>query len=613
MVKKIIGLVLLFLSLETAGQEFRMEPMNWWVGMKNPELQLLIKFPNIGNYTVESRNEDFKITKINQAESPNYLFVDFLIKTSAKSGNYLLDIKDGEKIIQTIAYELKERRPNSSKRESFSQKDVIYLITPDRFANDNPENDGHSKMREPKPNREHMYGRHGGDLEGLINRLDYIRDMGFTAIWNMPVMENDQEKESYHGYAITDFYRVDPRFGTNEDYLRLSDEAEKRGIMLIKDVILNHCGDGHWWMKDKPFNDWIHYGGEFVSTTHQRQLQQDPHGSKADLERQINGWFVPAMPDLNQDNPFMAKYIIQNTIWWIEYANLGGIRIDTYPYSDKNFANNWCKSVLNEYPNLNMVGEEWTTNLQITSYWQKGKKNPDGYESNLPSVMDFPLQAAISEGLNSKENNWGKGLSKISEVISSDLIYPDPYNLVIFLDNHDMSRFNTQVGENSNLFKMGLGMIATLRGIPQIYYGTELAYSNPNSTEHGEIRKDFYGGWKGDNKDAILQKNLSSLEKESQDFVKKLLNWRKTASAIHDGKMLHFVPENNVYVYFRYNLEQKVMVLVNKNEKATKMDWARFKEILPKGSKALDIMTGEKIDFENYLVPGMRTSILEIL
>lgn len=612
MKKSIIFFFLLFSIFNAFSQDFRIEPMNWWVGMNNPELQILIKSPNIGKYSISSRNPNFEVKNVHQAESPNYLFVDMVVHSNALPGKYLLDIKNGHDVVQTISYELKERKPNSAWRESYTQKDVIYLITPDRFANANPSNDVAEGMREPKPNRDHMYGRHGGDIQGIIDRLDYIKSMGFTAIWNMPVEENDQASESYHGYAITDFYKIDPRFGTNEDYRRLSEEAEKRGIKIIRDIILNHCGDGHWWMKDKPFKDWIHYDGKFVSTTHQRQLQQDPHGSKADLERQVNGWFVPAMPDLNQSNPFMAKYIIQNSIWWIEYANLGGLRIDTYPYSDKNFANSWCKAVLAEYPRFNLVGEEWTSNLQITSYWQRGKKNPDGYESNLPSLMDFPLQSALSEGLNASENNWGKGLSRIADVISSDLIYPDPYNLVIFLDNHDMSRFYTQVGENDALFRMGIGMIATLRGIPQIYYGTELAYSNPKSTEHGEIRKDFYGGWKGDDKDAVTQKNLSTKEKENQDFIKKILNWRKTATAVHSGKLLHFVPENNVYVYFRYNSDQKVMVVVNKNKTDTQMDWSRFREILPEGAKAKNVITGQEISFDNYLAPALKTTILEI-
>lgn len=604
-------LTLPFLSL--AQTNLRIEPMNWWVGMKNPALQLLIQGNDIKGGTVISKNPKIKIKKVHQADSPNYLFVDLLIDKNLPAGKYPLQVIKNGKVIHEISYALEQRKPHSAERESYSPKDVIYLITPDRFANGDPSNDAAPSMEEPNPNRSHMYGRHGGDLQGIIDRLDYIKEMGFTAIWNMPVVENNQKNESYHGYSITDHYKIDPRFGTNELYKKLSEEAEKRGIKMVWDIILNHIGSNHYFMKDKPFKDWINYNGEFVSTNHVRETQQDPHASKADYKKQVEGWFVPTMPDLNQKNPFLAKYLIQNTIWWIEYGNLGGLRIDTYPYSDRNFANAWTQAVSAEYPKMNMVGEEWSSNPIITSYWQKGKINRNGYVSGLPSLMDFPLQNALSEGLSEPES-WGKGLAKIHSVLSNDLVYPNPENLVIFGDNHDMSRFFTQMKNEKSLFKMGLSMIATLRGIPQIYYGTEINFSNPNSTEHGEIRKDFYGGWKGDAQDAVKGINLSADEKESQDFVKKLLNWRKGNEAIAKGKMTHFAPQNGIYTYFRYTDKSKVMVIVNKNTGTKLVEANLYEELLPSNSKLKNVITGQTSSLGKTIeVPSKSVLIVEIL
>jgi glycosidase len=437
--------------------------------------------------------------------------------------------------------------------------------------------------------------------------------MGFTAIWSLPVQTNDQAKESYHGYAITDHYAIDPRFGTNNDYKNLADKARQKGIKLIMDVVLNHCGDGHWWMKDFPFKDWINFDGKFVSTTHRRETVQDPHVSKFDAKMQSEGWFVPAMPDLNQKNPFMAKYLIQNTIWWIEYAHLGGIRIDTYPYSEKQFAAQWSDAVLAEYPNLNLVGEEWSSNPIITSYWQKGKVNRDGFKSSLPALMDFPLQNALTESMNENDQDWGKGLNKIYSVLSSDLIYANPANLVVFGDNHDMSRFYTQVKHDQALFRMGITFLMTTRGIPQIFYGTENLMSNPNSSEHGEIRGDFYGGWPRDAKDAQTQRGFTADEKSTQDFFKKLLNWRKNNSVIHEGKLLHFGPENGVYVYFRYTKTGKIMVILNKNKQEKVLDVARYAEMIQPGVSMHEVLTDNQFTLGNQVsIAGKTAMILEV-
>lgn len=614
--RQYIYLIILFVSttFHLTAQSYRIEPLNWWVGMKNPKLQILIQGNDVKGAEVISTKAGLTISKVHSADSPNYLFLDCMVASNAQAGIYPLIFKKAGKVIQTVNYRLEAREKGSANRESFSPKDVIYLITPDRFANGEESNDAAPGLLEPKPHRSEMYGRHGGDIKGIQDRLDYIKNMGFTAIWNMPLLENDQRRESYHGYSITNHYQIDPRFGSNEEFRELAKQAKGKGIKMIVDIVLNHIGDGHYWMKDLPFKDWINYGGKFISTTHHREVQQDPHASQADVKLQVEGWFVPTMPDLNQKNPFLATYLIQNSIWWVEYAHLGGLRIDTYPYSLKEFANRWSTALLNEYPNLNMVGEEWSSNPIITSYWQKGKLNSNGFVSTLPSLMDFPLQTVLAESLRENDQEWGKGLMKLYNVLANDLVYPNPYNLVVFGDNHDMSRFFTQVGNDIDLFKMGMSFILTTRGIPQIYYGTELLFSNPKSTEHGEIRADFYGGWKGDIKDAVSGKNLTNDEKNAQDFMRKILNWRQSNAAIHQGKLIHFAPENGVYAYFRYNDKSKVMVLMNKNTKATSIDLKRFEEILPKNAQVKDVMNDHSFTLgESLQVASKTTLILEIV
>ena len=612
--KKLILFLFAAISLHALqAQDLRIEPLNWWVGMKNPKLQLLIHGKDLKGAEVIAKKPGLNIVKVHTADSPNYLFVDCEISKNALAGSYPIEIKKGGKILHHIDYKLDSRTPNSANRPSYSTKDVIYLITPDRFANGDPSNDAVPTYREPNPARNEMYGRHGGDLKGIIDRLPYIHDMGFTAIWNMPVLANDQAKESYHGYAITDHYLIDPRFGTNAQYKELAEKAGQKGIKLVMDVVLNHCGDGHWWMKDFPFKDWINFDGKFVSTTHRRETVQDPHVSQYDAKMQTEGWFVPAMPDLNQKNPFMANYLIQNTIWWIEYAHLGGIRIDTYPYSEKHFEARWSDAVLAEYPNLNMVGEEWSSNPIITSYWQKGKINRDGFKSSLPALMDFPLQNAISEAMNENDQDWGKGLNKIYSVISNDLVYANPDNLVVFGDNHDMSRFYSQVKHDQALFRMGMTYLLTTRGIPQIFYGTEILMSNPKSNEHGEIRGDFYGGWPGDAKDAVTQRGFTADEKSTQDFFKKLLNWRKKSEVIHSGKLTHFGPENGVYVYFRHSEKGKVMVVMNKNATAKTLSMGNYAELIKRGAQLTDVLNDKtQVLGASLEVPAKTALVFEV-
>jgi glycosidase len=435
--------------------------------------------------------------------------------------------------------------------------------------------------------------------------------MGFTAVWLNPVLENNMTDFSYHGYSTTDFYKVDPRYGSNEEYRQLNDELDKRGMKLIMDMIFNHCGSEHWWMDDLPMADWINNFPEYKITTHRRTVNQDPHASEADRKAMVDGWFVPTMPDLNQRNPYMEKYLIQNSIWWIEYVGLEGIRQDTWPYPDKDMMATWTKQVLAEYPGFNIVGEEWTNNPAIVSYWQKGKNNADGYECYLPSLMDFPLQNAVSEGLR-KQESWAGGLLQIYESLANDFLYPDPYNLVIFPDNHDMSRFYVQVGEDAALLKMGLAFFLTTRGIPQIYYGTEVLMRHEGD-EHGNIRADFPGGWQGDKVNALTGEGLSKEQKEMQDYISKIQNWRKSKPVIHSGKLMHFVPEDGIYTYFRYNNDEAVMVILNKNETDKTVDAKRFSEMSKGYLSGREIITGKEIaDISEIKIPAKSAMIVEL-
>ena len=587
------------------------EPPFWWAGMKNPNLQLMVHGKNISSTKVVLDYEGVVLKSVTSIENPNFLFIDLQLSPDVIPGKFDIYFKNDGKTVESYLYEVKKRQPGSAQREGFKNSDVMYLIMPDRFANGNPGNDYIEGLKE-KPNRKEPYGRHGGDIRGIIEHLDYISDMGFTAIWLNPVLENDQPEWSYHGYATTDFYEVDRRFGSNEDYRKLGILAKEKGIKMIMDMIFNHCGSEHWWMKDMPSSDWINFYPEFKITSHRRTVNQDPYASGSDIKRMIEGWFVPAMPDLNLRNPFLATYLIQNSIWWIEYVGLAGIRMDTYPYSDKHIMSEWNKKVLEEYPDFNIVGEEWSLNPSIVSYWQKGQENKDGYNGNLPSIMDFPLQNALSKGLTEKED-WGTGLIRLYEALANDFLYPDPDNLVIFPDNHDMSRFYMQVGMDVNLFRLGIVYILTTRGIPQIFYGTEILLTHKESNSHGHIRKDFPGGWEGDKVNAFTGKGLLKKEIEIQNFFKKLLNWRKGNPVIHTGKLTHFVPENGVYVFFRYNMDKKVMIVLNKNKENFHLKLDRFNEILDENPKGKDVLSERVYDLSNEIVlPALTPLILEL-
>ena len=610
--KQILSLLIILDTLNISAQTSleRVEPMFWWTGMNSPQLQLMVYGENISATDVALEYRGVELISVTKVKSPNYLFIDLKLAKNVQPGSFEIQFISDKKVVQTYLYELKAREKGSATREGFNSSDVIYLITPDRFVNGNPENDWVEGMKE-HPNREDKDGRHGGDIQGIINSLDYLQKMGFTAVWLNPVLENNMTQVSYHGYSTTDFYKVDPRYGTNEEYRKLNDELDKRGMKLIMDMIFNHCGSEHWWMEDLPMSDWINNYSDIKITNHRHVVNQDPHVSEFDHKTMVDGWFVPTMPDLNQRNPFMEKYLIQNSIWWIEFVGLEGIRQDTWPYPDKNMMARWTEQVLEEYPDFNIVGEEWSMNPAMVSYWQKGKNNADGYQCYLPSLMDFPLQDAVSKGFN-EEESWGGGLVKIYESVANDFLYPDADNLVVFPDNHDMPRFYVQVNEDIDFLKMGLAYFLTTRGIPQIYYGTEVLMTHPDG-EHGKIRADFPGGWEGDKINAFSGEGLTNTQKDIQQYISNIQNWRKYKDVIHHGKLVHFVPEDGIYTYFRYNNNEAVMIILNKNETDKVLTTNRFNEIVAGFESGNDIISSTHInDIYEINVPAKSTMIIEL-
>lgn len=599
-------LIFLLVTTSVIAQVNRIEPPNWWTGFKNENLQLLVHHPNIGYATPKISYDGVSIVKVNKAKSPNYLFIDLAIAPSTKPGKFTIVFESdkGKKITQS--YELKPKSKPSKDFIGFNSSDAIYLITPDRFANGNEANDVVKTMKETTLDRTHDYKRHGGDIQGITNHVDYIKDLGFTAVWPTPVLTNDMKGGSYHGYAMTDFYQVDPRFGTLTDYKNLSEKLQQNSMKLIMDQVANHCGSEHWWMKDLPFADWVNYQElfekekKYVTSNHRRTTNQDLYASEKDKKEMTDGWFVSSMPDLNQRNPFLARYIIQNSIWWIETLHLGGIRQDTYPYPDKYFMSNWAGEIMTEYPNFTIVGEEWSSNPLLIGYWQKGANNKDGYESNLRSPMDFAMQTIIPQAIKEKES-WDKGLAKIYDGLANDFHYASPKDIMIFPDNHDMDRIFTQMEENIENTKMALATYLVLPRIPQIYYGTEILMQNTAKPgDHGLIRTDFPGGWKGDKTNAFTGEGLSSDQKDMQSYLTKVLNYRKNSKAIHDGKTKHFAPNNGIYTLFRLLNDEIVVLILNKNESA-KVDLTIYEEMNLKGKKFKNILTGEEFVWDNEL------------
>ncbi len=594
-------------SAQTASID-RVEPPFWWQGFKHQELQLLIHGDNISNLTPSVDYPGVKVARVERVKSDNYLFIYLQINAEAPVGE--LDIQfNGAGDVLVYRYELRSKISDPTHATGFTAADSIYLITPDRFVNGDPTNDSVDGYRDPL-NRSAEYGRHGGDIAGISSSLDYIGEMGFTAIWINPVLENAMPRWSYHGYATTDYYTVDPRFGSNELYLQLVADAKRKGIGVIMDVIVNHIGREHWWMDDLPTDDWLNFQDAPSITTHARTTHQDPYASGFDKRAHADGWFSDDMPDLNQRNPLLADYLIQNSIWWVEYLGLAGIRQDTYPYPDKHFMSEWSRRIMDEYPDFNIVGEEWSANPNIVSYWQAGKKNHDGYQSWLPSLMDFPTQIVLTNVLNAETPQWGSAWTPLYELLATDFLYPEPQNLVIFPDNHDMSRIYSQVNEDDDLFRMAIVFNLTMRGIPQIYYGTEVLMANPGTESHGVIRSDFPGGWEGDQRNAFTGDGLTDKELSAQQLVKDLLNWRKRSKVIHNGMLMHYAPRGEVYTYFRYNNNDTVMVVMNRGEDSVDLPVEQFAERLAGKHQAIDIISGDRHDVSKPLMLRPRSVLL---
>jgi len=614
MARKLLFILLSFLTLSAYAQIERVEPAFWWVGMKNPQLQLLIHGAEICNRKVEITYPGIKILRTNRACSPNYLFVTLeLDSKTIKAGKFDIQLTQPDKPTLTVNYELKNRRKDSEKREGFSSADVIYLLMPDRFANGDTTNDN-VESQPDKANRKDLSGRHGGDLKGMMEHLDYIKELGATAIWSTPLLENNYTKGTYHGYAISDYYKIDQRFGNNDDYANFVSASHQKGLKVIMDMVSNHCGIWAWWMSDLPFEDWIHQWPTYTQTNFKFSTVNDTHAANIDRKQFTDGWFDRMMPDINQQNPYFWTYFIQNSIWWIENADLDGIRMDTYPFNDRDAMAVWAKAITDEYPHFNIVGEISLENSQEIAAWQKDAVSPIKSNSNLPSVMDFILQRDLLVCFNEHAKPWeNKGMNRLYNTIANDYLYPNINDLLIFAENHDTQRFNYSTKDNLAKYKMAMSLLMTTRGIPQIYYGSEIGMTGDKDKGDGDIRRDFPGGWPGDSINAFTEKGRTPVQNEYYDFTAKLLNWRKNKTVIHTGLLTHYVPENDVYVYFRYNDTEKTMVIINNNETDQTIKTDHFAESLENVVSGTDVMTGKTFDLKSELtIPKQTALILEL-
>jgi glycosidase len=590
----------------------RVEPPFWWQGFEHKELQVMIHGHDTARFDVSVAYPGITVARVERVESENYLFVYLNIDTNAKPGEFDI-VLDADDVRVTHAYELREKNPDPSHTRGFSPADAIYLITPDRFANGDPTNDSVDGYGDPV-DRSNDYGRHGGDLAGLRKSLNYIDDMGYTAIWINPILENAMPEASYHGYATTDYYKVDPRFGSNDEYREFVAAAKIKGLGVIMDMITNHIGSEHWWMHDVPNPDWFNFLNDYHQTSSAKATIFDPYASEYDKKIYFDGWYVPTMPDLNQRNPLLADYLTQNAIWWVEYLGLAGIRLDTYSFSDKDFLSEWTRRIMQEFPNFNITGEETVKDPALGAYWQRGNENHDGYVSWLPSLLDFPLYHAMNESLTKKVAWWDSPWTSTYEAIATDFVYPDPTNLVIFPDNHDQSRIYTKVGEDYDLYRMAMVYYLTMRGIPQIFYGTEVLMSHPRDDgNHGEIRAEFPGGWDDHEKNAFTGEGLTDDERRAQDFMRKLLNWRRDKAVIHSGKLMQFTPMRHVFAYFRYDDSETVMVVFNRGKEPVTLELDRFSERLGDSQIATDVITGKRINIGSTMnLEPMSVMILEV-
>ncbi|MBQ3765809.1 MAG: cyclomaltodextrinase N-terminal domain-containing protein [Bacteroidales bacterium] len=628
----------------TRAEVTRVEPLSWWTGMKTP-LQLMVQGEGIG--TKEIRMEGGKgvsVRNLHKAENPDYLFVDVEIDANAKPGEYYLVVSDGTNEVK-YPYLIREREKGSADRKSFTPADMIYLIMPDRFASSGPGNDeawpggiyddGSAvpwvvPVTPDRVDRDDPVARHGGDIQGIIDHLDYVADLGATALWSTPLLLDNQPRESYHGYACGDYYHIDPRFGDNALYRKMVDEAHGKGLKVIMDIVTNHCGTAHWWMDNPPFADWYHVTKPYMQMNALFSVYMDPHASVKDRERQQSGWFVPSMPDMNLDNPYVLRYFQQWAVWWIEYAGLDGLRVDTYPYNEPEPMAEWCKAVRREYPGMNIVGECWDMNIPQLAYWQAGNPNPNGFDSNLPCIMDFPLQRAILSALCEDQVWWDEGMTRVYSVLAQDFAYKDLSNLMIFFANHDHARTGDVLRHDPSRMKLALALLATLRGIPQLYYGDEMMFcERPGFNHDGSKRIDFPGGWEGDAVDLFSEDGRAAAGRTPEadytsaaglhDYARALFTWRRAAPVIHHGRTLHFLSRKNVdavnytdntYAYFRYDDTDAVFVYINNTDEDRALDWSHYDEFVSGPVNGRDVISGEQVTLSDGLVVEPRSALI---
>jgi neopullulanase len=587
------------------------EPSNWWIGLKHNEVEIMVHERGIRDKQIVLQTyKGVKLLKTFKMSSPNYIVLQVRISATAQPGNLTFQASGGGSNDYTFNFPILARS-TSVKAQGVNPSDAIYLVFPDRFANGDPSNDNVAGMLQGLE-RDSLLGRHGGDLKGVEQHLDYIKSLGMTTIWLNPELENNQERDSYHGYAVTNHYRVDRRFGDNQALVSLCNAAHGKGMKVVRDVVFNHIGNGHHWMKDLPDSTWIHQFAEFTRTTYRAPTLFDPYASEYDKRLFADGWFDIRMPDLNQANPRLAQYLLQQTIWWMEYAGLDDFRIDTYTYSDQKFSSWWCKEIRREYPKLNMFGEIWEHGVISQGMFADDQpmSNAD-FDSNLPSVFDFQLAFAFHEML-TKEQGWTEGAAKLYYMLAQDNFYKDPYRNVIFLDNHDFTRFYSIIDEKFSKYKSGVAMLATMRGIPQVYYATEILGTGRDWPSHGNIRKDFPGGWPGDKVDKFSAMGRTAQENEAWDYLAKLFNYRRTSTTLQTGKLMQFVPIDGLYVYFRYDAAHTVMVAVNTSGKEQKLDLKRYAERIGSRKAGTDIVTGKVLLLQDVVVPASSPIVLEL-
>lgn len=592
------------LGFDTSGKKVaygatHVHPLYWWAGMKNPELQILLHGQNVRDCEATIVGaEGIELKEIVRLDSPNYLLL-YLDTHRAAAQTFCIELKSGRKV-RKLEYELKSREERE--RQTFDASDVVYLLIPDRFAVGSGKKEAVKGMLETKCDAKLPNARHGGDLAGMEQHLDYLAELGVTAIWHTPTLENNMPNESYHGYAITDYYRTDPRLGTNEAYRCFVDAAHRHGIKVIKDIVFNHCGSMNFLFVDRPSDDWFSYDGRYVQTSYKTGAAGDIHASKLDRERIIDGWFVEHMPNFNQRNRYVRDYLRQASIWWIEYAGIDGIRQDTYPYCDFDAMAQWCKAVEREYPGFNIVGETWMNHNVGVAYWQKDSKLAAPLNSELKTVMDFPLMSLLNMSVDEETDDGGRGLARIYEYISQDVVYADPLHLLTFLDNHDTDRFQKDAGQahDTYRYKQALTMLLTLRGIPQLYYGDEIGMYANKLKGDGALRKNFPGGWATDRRNAFTEEGRTGFQKRYFDFTRTLLQWRKNCPAVAYGSLTHFHIRNGVYVYSRELKGRVVTVILNGTGASVDVDMSIYSEVLPK-SYVYDVLVGKIVPLSHVL------------